>query len=100
MSHSLSRESSSLRPSRLGRLCRLFGQYPRPPHRRCPELESLESRIVPTAPVVSVLAPPANSNTVPISAALQATFDQPLNPATVTDQTLVVHATQSPRLRT
>src|SRR5262245_51699121 len=81
-----------------------FTGRPRPTRRgpasRTLHLEPLESRDVLTAPAISVLAPPANSHTAPVSVNVQATFDQPLNPATVTDQSFVIHGMQSGRLRT
>src|SRR5262245_39651690 len=64
------------------------------------QLEMLEARLTPTAPVVSILNPTAHSHTAAVSANLQATFDQALNSAKVTDQTFVVHGQQTGRLRT
>src|SRR5262245_35988902 len=58
------------------------------------QLEMLEARLTPTAPVITLLNPAANSHTAATSANIQATFDQSLNPATVTDQTFVVHGQQ------
>ena len=64
--------------------------------RRALLLEPLEIRRV-MAPLVSALEPASNSHDAPVSASIEATFTENLNPATVNDQTLVVHGMHSGR---
>ena len=61
--------------------------------------EVLEQRLVLSATIIDV-DPNANANSAPDDTNVQATFNQNINASTVTDQTFVVHATQTGRLRT
>ena len=58
--------------------------------------ESLEQRMLLTT--VSSVVPQANVHDAPTSTDISATFDQTLNPATVTDQSFTAHASQSGKL--
>jgi len=68
-------------------------------HRPVPLLfESLEAKVL--MAVVTGVDPLAESHTALVSTAVSATFDETINPATVSDQTFVVRGRQSGRLLT
>jgi len=66
-------------------------------HRRI-TLEVLEPRRLLTGPQVESLVPAANSHTAPLDTDVSVIYDQALDPGSVSDATLAVHAMQSGRL--
>jgi len=74
------------------------GRRREPQHRRIPALEVLEARRLLTGPIVSSVDPAANSHTAPLGTDVSATFDQQIDPDSVSDATFAVHSMHSGRL--
>jgi large repetitive protein len=61
-------------------------------------LEFLESRSLPSAPVVVLVDPPKNENAAPVSTDISVTFNQAIDGNTVNPQSLAVHSSQRGQL--